>query len=301
MKPATKPSAIPQFGLYGERAFKRDPGFVHIEDIAKRSSPSGWLIAPHRHGGLFQVLYMLDGGVDLHLDDSHHHLAGCKVITIPVGVVHGFRFTPGTDGGVLTIAEPLLNDAGYREPQGIFAPLMQAPRVLDFQRDDALLQEFLVYLAALEREINEPELGSGSMVEWLVRAALMTLRRQVDRAEVAVTAGDARHRALVRFKALLNEHYREQWRVEQYADAINVSVSTLNRLCRELLGITAKAVIQDRLLNEIKRRLIYTTEPLDQLAFSLGFKDPAYFSRFFRKHTGSSPSDYRHHNNYQTR
>jgi AraC family transcriptional activator of pobA len=51
-------------------------------------------------------------------------------------------------------------------------------------------------------------------------------------------------------------------------------------------------------LLEAKRKLIYTQYPLDQIAYTLGFKDPAYFSRFFKKLEGVAPSVYRQTHNY---
>ena len=60
-----------------------------------------------------------------------------------------------------------------------------------------------------------------------------------------------------------------------------------------MVGTSALDVIHGRLLLEAKRQLIYTTAPVTSLAFELGFQDPAYFSRFFRKNTGIAPGKFR--------
>ena len=73
--------------------------------------------------------------------------------------------------------------------------------------------------------------------------------------------------------------------------------SELNRLCRRLTGCTAFELIQQRLVLEARRRLVYAGSSVSAIAAELGFKDPAYFSRFFRRHGGLSPNEFRrrHH------
>ncbi|MNE34730.1 Bifunctional transcriptional activator/DNA repair enzyme AdaA [compost metagenome] len=67
----------------------------------------------------------------------------------------------------------------------------------------------------------------------------------------------------------------------------------LNSLCRELAGQTALQIIHQRLLLEAKRNLIYTNMSIGQLSDSLGFSDPTYFSRFFRRLDGQTPNAFR--------
>jgi AraC family transcriptional activator of pobA len=97
------------------------------------------------------------------------------------------------------------------------------------------------------------------------------------------------------FRHLLEQHYRQHWKIDNYAAALHVSAATLSRVCHEILGSTAKKLIQERLHVEAKRSLIYTTETLDQISFELGYKDAAYFSRVFKQIEGVSPMSYRRH------
>ncbi|MFC6673318.1 helix-turn-helix domain-containing protein [Marinobacterium aestuariivivens] len=107
-------------------------------------------------------------------------------------------------------------------------------------------------------------------------------------------------RPLAAFRRLIESRFREHWTVEQYADELGMSPARLNRLCKQLLGKTAKTLPQERLLLEVKRRLIYTRSNLDEIAWDLGFRDPAYFSRFFKRATGSTPGNFRSENNFDT-
>jgi len=291
---------IPHFGLYGESSVSQDPGFVHIEDIAARSREVGWLIKPHRHGNLFQILCMFEGELEVQLDEQTHLLSGGWAITIPPGVVHGFRFQPDTKGAVLTLAEPLLADEGYRQSRRYFDELTSAAQTIDFPAGGVLFEQLRSCLNLITREFHQAETGYEQMLEWQVRMVLMTLRRQFDNRRLQASVKEPGSDMLKGFRTLLENKYRKQWKVQQYAAALHTSVSSLNRRCNECVGITAKSIIQNRLLIEAKRKLIYTQYPLDQIGYTLGFKDPAYFSRFFKKLEGSPPIEYRQANNRGT-
>ncbi|NVK43105.1 MAG: helix-turn-helix domain-containing protein [Oceanospirillaceae bacterium] len=293
------PQAIPQFGLYGEAAVE-DPSFVHIENITSRSSLNGWVIKPHRHGRMFQLICMLDGEVEVVLDDEVYSRAEPCVISIPPGAVHGFRFAPGTEGSVLTLAEPLLTDESYSRCQPYFEPLFVSPLITLFEPDSPLLAQLQQFLQQIGQELNRPDTGRALMCEWLARAVLMTLRRQLEIQGQSDARGPMSSSPLAAFRRLIENRFRDHWTVEQYADELGMSPARLNRLCKQLLGKTAKTLPQERLLLEAKRRLIYTRSNLDEIAWELGFRDPAYFSRFFKRATGSTPGSFRSENNFDT-
>ena len=107
--------------------------------------------------------------------------------------------------------------------------------------------------------------------------------------------GEARQdlERLRRFRQLLEIHHLKHWPVKRYARELGLSESSLNRLCSNLGGSTAFGVVQQRLVLEARRRLVYVAGPVAMIASELGFKDPAYFCRFFRRHTGVSPTEFR--------
>ena len=84
---------VPLYGLYGEKPVVSDPGFVHIEDIAERSSKLAWVIKPHRHTRLFQALCIFDGELTVSINADQHKLSGSWLVSIPAGVVHGFSIS----------------------------------------------------------------------------------------------------------------------------------------------------------------------------------------------------------------
>jgi AraC family transcriptional regulator, transcriptional activator of pobA len=109
----------------------------------------------------------------------------------------------------------------------------------------------------------------------------------------SATSGARKQRQIGQFKTLLDRHFREHRPVQSYAESLGMTAGQLSRICREVLGMSALDVINARLVHEAQRELVYTVSSVKQLAAELGFDDDAYFSRFFRRHTGLSPREFR--------
>lgn len=282
---------IPQFALYGESSLSQQPSLVHIEDIADRSRDHNWVIKPHRHTRLFQILLLINGCLQVKLEDQQHQLQGNWAVSIPPSCVHGFEFPADTQGIVLSVEASLLNSQTH--PFQGLARLLDQPHTISFTDQDVLFIQFKTYLDLIRQELKHLYLGQEAMLSWLMGSLLMTLWRQLQYSHVQVQNNPKNSQTFQQFRHLLETHYREQWDVQTYAKALHTSISSLNRLCQEKAGHSAKGLIQERVLLEAKRRLIYTQESLERVAESLGFKDPAYFSRFFKNLAGIPPSDYR--------
>lgn len=287
------PPAIPRFDLYGEVAGSA-PELLHVEEVQARSSQYQWEIAPHLHQGLYQVLWVRQGSVTVALDEQRTALPGPVAIVVPPAVVHGFQFAPGTDGWVLTLSSRFLSEGDFQTVGAAFETLFAAPRVLDM-RDDA---EGAQRLDALMRELAA-EFAWGGLASnpsptptWLARALLWRLAHVQD-AQGPHKAGHPRQALFTRFLALVEAHHLAHWTVAQYAQRLGLSTARLNRLVRAASNRSAQALVHERLTREACRRLLYVAAPAASLALELGFDDPAYFSRFFRRQTGMSPQQWR--------
>lgn len=279
--------------LYGEADGNTDPEFVHIEDIATRSRLYEWNITPHRHPGMFQIVVLLSGTAEILVDEQHHHVSAPFSVSIPGGVVHGFSFEPDTEGYVLTVSDLLFLDARYKRSRKLFEPLLQRPLCLSLADNPRAASTLTILLDQLTEEFHTRQTGRMFMFEWAIRMVMMTLRRHLDQTGESTTPTSERQEALARFRQLIEDHFRDHWTVTRYADELAMSQATLNRLCKSLSGKGAGDLIADRLVLEARRYLIYTSATVAMIGYELGFQDPAYFSRFFRKKTGIAPGKYR--------
>lgn len=290
---------VPAFALYGEPGDPVPAGseMLHIEPIQSRSRLYHWEIDAHVHRGLYQVVWVQRGHADVDLDESHRRCDAPAAIVIPPGVVHAFRFAPETDGFVLTMGPRTLVEGDLPAAGEALHTLFAAPRVLAFDAQALDTQRTAALLEALLAEFRAPGTAGAPVPVWLARAAVWRLAQLTAQAQRdgRTERGRVRpHRALfARFLALVEAHHLEHWPVSRYASQLGLSPARLNRLARAETGLSAQAVVHDRLLREACRRLVYVAAPVSRLAFELGFDDPAYFSRFFKRGTGLAPSAYR--------
>ncbi len=147
-------------------------------------------------------------------------------------------------------------------------------------------------LLGMRRELQRLRGDSPHLLRALLYESLIRLGRWFQSAHRLSPVPDP-HPAVERFRRLLDREIGQEHRVEVYARAVAVTPGHLNVLCHHHFGISAKAVIQERLVLEARRLLLYTDESAGRIADRLGFGTPSYFARFFRRVAGCSPSEFR--------
>ena len=285
---------VPIFSLYGEApAAAGQADGVHIEDIQSRSRKYLWKISTHRHALLSQCLLVTRGPVTATLDETRAELTGPAVMIIPAGTVHSFRFGPDTDGLVLTVDLGRVLSAATSPFRSSIDALFAIPRAIDLRQDLELAARVRRLLDQLDHEFGQPGSWAAPVGTWLALSVLWILAHgtQVHGAPEFHGTPDAER--LRRFRRLVEVQFLRHWPVRRYARHLALSETGLNRLCRRIAGCTAFEMIQQRLALEARRRLVYAGASVSGIAVELGFKDPAYFSRFFRRHSGVSPHEFR--------
>ena len=281
---------IPVFSLYGE-ADAVQPEFIHVEDIRSRSESYGWEISGHRHHGLSQLLLLIEGSTRLRIESRDLTLDGPLAVVVPSGIVHAFQFTPGTHGYVLTIEDSVLAKGrrGAIDPSSSFAGAVivdLASAAVTARRLQGLFEQIMV-------EFREGGLATSDVLRWLASTALVLVLREHDTVAREKLQGAGVSADFHRFRQMVEVHFASHWPVPHYAREMAVSESRLNRVCRAAAGKSALEIIQDRLTLEARRRLLHVAGTISSVAYDLGFEDPAYFWRFFRRRTGLTPTAFR--------
>jgi AraC family transcriptional regulator, transcriptional activator of pobA len=288
--------SIPNFSLYGESpAATAQTDGVHIEEIPSRSRKYLWKIGTHRHTVLSQCVVVTAGPVTVALDDVRTVLAGPAVMIIPAGTVHSFRFRADTQGHVLTVDLARVLSVATAAHQSPIETLFSIPRVIDLREDLQLAMRVEQLLERLEHEFRQPDSWTTPVSSWLACCVLWILALVTAAHGTPELHSSQDAERLRRFRQLIESQYLKHWPVKRYARYLALSETSLNRLCRRLAGSTAFDLIQQRLALEARRRLVYAANSVSGIAGELGFKDSAYFSRFFRRHSGVSPNEFRRH------
>ncbi len=282
--------AIPRFQLYGERERASATDFLHIETIWSRSHRLDWTIRPHRHDDLVQLLFVAAGGGTLTLDGHEMPIVPPWLVALPPAVVHGFAFLPDTAGYVLTVSEDFLYAACA--PNAALATSVAQPLILNLP-DGVFSDEIAVMFRRIEAEFLGARLRRLDALGAFLRLLVIAIDRACSAAEVGELPHEAAAASYARFRVLLEARWREWSGLEDYARALVTTPARLNAACRRTCGRTAGQLVRDRVVVEARRQLAYTTMTVSEIAYDLGFADPAYFSRWFRTRTGQTPRAYR--------
>ncbi|MFK5977409.1 MAG: helix-turn-helix domain-containing protein [Rhizobiaceae bacterium] len=271
---------IPNYNLYGEIGDL--PDVIHCEAISTRSILHDWNIVPHRHNRLYQFFLVRSGGGEYYVDGRKGELRPPQILNIPPRVVHGFTFKTGTQGWVITIPLEVLDHSIGDN----LRPHLDRPFEIDPTSGLAALFDDIA------REHASLRFGRADILQSLIALIVGKLVRK--KVEIGQSTNVEVGSPLIRkFEFLLEQHFCDHWTATEYAGALAVSPTHLTRLANKHTGMPISKIIEGRLIQEARRNLVYTSLTIAEIAYRIGYKDPAYFTRVFTRATGVTPTAFR--------
>lgn len=298
-RPPRRSEWIPNINLGEDYDHRNVDAVIHYDALGNLAGFFGRDMPVHRHAQFLQIHYVERGDINFHIDDKLFQLKGPALFLTPPAVPHSFQTETGAGGHVLTVHQSLVwqllksglqNEPSIQLNEGIcLTPEELAPRQADQWTNlrrvlDQIRQEWQADLPAKSQAL-----------EHLVTFLLIQIARLSHRRATSTAVANDDLRLFHRFNRQIELHFRDHWRLSRYSEEIGVSESRLNQVCQRVSASPPKKIIHERILQEIKRMLTFGTLSINEIAYELGFSDPAYFSRFFKSHTGMSPLHYRKH------
>ena len=262
--------------------------------IGPAVSAQTWSLLPTGGRALFHGFLLLDGEAALSLAaGSELDLNAPALIWVPAGQGRELRIEAGAVGLAVSASESLVWRTVGESSLTVDLPTLLEQIVIapagSFPERDVL-----VCFEAMERELRQVEPGGLSVATFALGMVLIHLWRASSSHEQSNRAIPGGHDGLVhRYRQLVELHFRDRVSVQGFADLLGVTRSRLNDACVLVAGMPPKAILHARLIEEARRRLDESGLSVEQVAYSLGFRDPAYFNRFFTRHTGTNPGSFK--------
>lgn len=278
-----KITGIPHFalspGARGGMMIKRlDQNDLQTEHDHKR---------PHRDDH-YLLMFATAGRFQLDLDFHPVTVQAPAVLIIFPGQVHQLKQVEDPGGWAISF-DPALLPAAFLNltERDISGPLSVV-------FSDGLYRHLLALLPEMEMLQNHLSLPyRTSALQALLNAVLCLILGAYD-SGAANPEQQGRAAVIERdFFSLLKHHYKDWKKPSQYADALNITVAHLYDTVKGMTGISVSEHIQQYCMLEARRLLCYSSQSVREIGYQLGYEEPAYFGRLFKKVAGLTPMQFR--------
>ena len=270
------------------------PSVLGAEGIGSHYMARRWALRSKEARPFIHLLCLNTGSAcAVGVDSKLIAWSGPELIWLPAGCAGHLEVSAGATGHLLR----LRSDAWHRylpsSAEPAYLDLASAGEILAFAVEPDLATSVARSIAAITGEIATPARnGAASIISSELTLCVLRFWRLFADGNNLQTPGSSTE-ILGRFRRLVEERHHQQLRVAEYASLLGVTADRLHSLCRRALERSPSALIQQRIIQEAATRLETSNATVKQIAFALGFKDTAYFNRFFSKHAGEAPGAWR--------
>lgn len=264
---------------------------ISIRDLYSRNRKL--LTIPHRTD-FYHIIWVEKGNATHLVDFKPVKLAANSILFINKSRIHFFDSSAKFDGKLILFTDSFFfktqDDIDFLSATILFNDLLETSALnLDDIRKDlsAILKLMTIELA------NDSQSSQHDILRNYLHNFLLICEREKRKKGFDEIPKGADRDYTILFIGLLNEHFSRLKSVQAYAELIHISEKRLTRATTVILGKPPKEIINERLLLEIKRLLVYTNQTIKEIGFSLGFNEPTNFIKYFRRQTGRTPSEFR--------
>jgi AraC family transcriptional regulator, transcriptional activator of pobA len=266
--------------------------------IVKLETKTGYIASePHRHA-YYEIFIFNDGGGTHMIDFENIEIKSNSIHFVSPGQVHMVSRGIGSNGYVMLFSREFFYFNTENKNMLLEFPFLDNPTArtfLNLSGEQAAGIDHLVQ--EISREFSSPDPFREDILRSYITILLLKCKAWYEASGDRQKPHETAAAQLVQnFRLLVEEQFIQCHKVNDYAQLLNVTPNHLNEVTKKITGRTASDLIQDRILLEAKRLLLHSNLTGKEVAYSIGFNDPSYFSRFFRTNTGISPEAFRSQN-----
>ncbi|OCX53633.1 AraC family transcriptional regulator [Mucilaginibacter sp. PPCGB 2223] len=250
------------------------------------------MVFPHRHSFYHLVLFTKGAGTHT-IDFETFTVKPFQVYFMIPGQVHSWDFEGFADGYIINFStsffQSFLLRPEYLDSFLFFSGDLKSA-VIDLPEDVHQQVTDVFELIIKEAALTQ------AMATDMLRTLMLQLFINISRVQGVIEikgAASYNYTLLKSFQKLIEQHYTELKHPKDYAQLLYITPNHLNALCKDLLGMQAGEVIRNRVLLEAKRMLTNPQLSIADVALQLNFSDNSYFTKFFKKLTGTTPEEFR--------
>ncbi len=233
----------------------------------------------HRHD--FYAIFLMHEGCGEHIIDfENYKIVANRLFYVRPGQMHFFDASDDVRYSSFMFSEDFLLESHLSDTSS----WNSIATIKDLNDEENILIE--KWLDMINSEISRNE----KMNSHILQLEVYTLMQELVRLSEGEKSSDAIPATVLKYRKLVNEHFAQWQQVQDYATELGVTPNYLNILVKKHLGTSALQLIHSRILLEVKRLLFSTDLDVSEIAYRVGFNEMSYFTRFFKRLTGMTPS-----------
>lgn len=278
-------------GIYGDNSIDMVRDIIHITPMEITGKRHEWFIKPHVHSDLFQIFVVESGSLELIINGESQLVESVSFFSIPKNISHGLSMNADTKGWVISLYDKSLENMLKLDTDIINT--IDEIHISKLDEDDKLINDALTTIRKCIEEYYSELPGKQHALQYLVGMMLLRLYR-IFVTSSAVHLSDNKNKIYYRrFVQLIKEMKSFKISVEDYASRLNISSGHLNRICKDVSGLSPKDVVINFFIDEAKIYLRNFDMSIAEISYELDIEDPAYFTRLFKKKTELTPKEFR--------
>jgi len=251
------------------------------------------MTVPHR-AQFYHILWIEKGSGTHFVDFNPISIEDNAILFIPHNSVNVFDKNGTYHGKTILFTNNFFcknnSDLQFLQTSMLFSDLYNIGKIKVNQQ----LSDLRVFLNSIETEYNrKPDSVQYEVLHNMLHVFLLQAEREMRKQGYEELKPSANLDYLMLFKDLLEQNFRKDRAVKKYASELSLSEKQLHKATTSLLDKTPKQIIDERVLLEAKRLLAHSTQTIKEVAYELGYDEPTNFIKYFRKHTNSTPSEFR--------
>jgi AraC-like DNA-binding protein len=279
--------------IYQINQFKnaKRSGRLYASDLSNHLKEHDFITTPHKHNFCLLVLFTQGKG-EHEIDFNTYPVEPGSIFILKPGQVHNWKLSKDIEGYI------------FFHTKDYYDLVFSDHRLYDYPFFQNIRSKPLVSLSGkdyerildLAKKILE-EYQSDNLLKYRKICSLLDIT-YIELTRVYIPSGSKElntspySERIFLFERLVEENFKTLKSPKEYADLMNISTKHLNRICQNTLVKTTSEVISERILLEARRMLVHGKSNINEIATTLGFEDPSYFTRHFKKTSLETPSQF---------
>ena len=282
-----------QYNLTDDLSPNLEFEYIELHDFFDRDNDNPY--KDHTHS-FYQIIWFQHGNGVHYVDFKEYPIIDNTLFFISPGQIHSFDRNTNFDGIILHFNESFLSDEQSSENIFLKYNVFNAFDAVPYYTiEDNSIERLHYIVNEIKIELNqENSFAHHDYLQYLIKMFLIYTQRNAHRGSgISLCINNAANRTFVQFRQLLEHYYKRKHTVKEFAHHRHLSTKALSKSVKESSRQTPSKIINESSTPVAKRLLLYCSLKIKEVGYELGYADPYYFVKFFKRQTGFLPAQFR--------